>query len=84
MFDGEQVAELDAAGTISVVSETHRLVLEQECLLVQLAAHWCDLHSPDSQPATERIGRARNDVKESAGRVPPKCSSSPPPSWARS
>ena len=54
MFDSEQIAELDASATMSLVSGTHRLVLEQECLLVQLAAHWCDLHSPDSQPATER------------------------------
>ena len=54
MFDSEQVAELDAAATMSLVSGTHRLVLEQECLLVQLAAHWCDLQSPDSRPATEQ------------------------------
>jgi hypothetical protein len=54
MFDSEQVAELDAAATMSLVSRTHRLVLTQECFLLQLAAHWCDLHSPDSQPATER------------------------------
>jgi len=54
MFDSEQVAELDAAATMSLVSGAHRLVPEQECLLVQLAAHWCDLHFPDSQPATER------------------------------
>jgi hypothetical protein len=54
MFDSGQVAELDAAATMSLVSGAHRLVMEQECLLVRLAAHWCDLHSPDSQPATER------------------------------
>src|SRR4029450_8612843 len=55
MFDSEQVAEMDAAATISVVSDTHRLVLEQERLLGKLAGHWCDLHSPDGPAATERI-----------------------------
>src|SRR4029453_19041800 len=67
MFDSEQVAELDAAATISVVSDTHRLVLEQECLLVQLAAHWCDLHSPDSQTATERTRPGAQRDQRSAG-----------------
>jgi hypothetical protein len=34
---------------LSLVGQAHRLVLEHECGLVQLAAHWADLHYPDSQ-----------------------------------
>jgi hypothetical protein len=43
----------DAATTLSLVSQAHRLVLEQECRLVELA-HWSDLHHPDSQAAAEQ------------------------------
>ena len=84
MFDSEQVAELDATATMSLVSGTHRLVLEQECLLVQLAAHWCDLHSPDSQPTTERTRPGAERGQRVGGEAPPRCSSLPLPSWARS
>jgi hypothetical protein len=49
MFD-RQTGGPDAAATLSLVSQAHRLVLEQECALVELAAHWADLHHPDSQP----------------------------------
>jgi hypothetical protein len=45
MFD-EQVGGPDATATLS---QAHRQVLEQECALVELAAHWADLHHPDSQ-----------------------------------
>ena len=40
--------------TLSLVSQAHRQVLEQECALVELAAHWADLHHPDSQTSAER------------------------------
>jgi hypothetical protein len=49
MFDS-QTGGPDAATTLSLVDRAHRLVLEQECGLVVLAAHWADLHHPDSQP----------------------------------
>jgi hypothetical protein len=49
MFD-RQTGGPDAAATLSLVSQAHRLVLEQECALVELATHWADLHHPDSQP----------------------------------
>jgi hypothetical protein len=48
MFDSE-AGELDAAATMSLVSSAHRLVMEQECHLLELAAHWADLHHPASQ-----------------------------------
>ena len=48
MFDSQGGA--DAATTLSLVSRAHRQVLEHECALIQLAAHWADLHHPDSQP----------------------------------
>jgi hypothetical protein len=47
MFD-EQVGGPDATATLS---QAHRQVLEQECALVELAAHWADLHPP-RQPVT--------------------------------
>jgi hypothetical protein len=40
----------DAAATLSLVGQAHRQVREQECVLVELAAHWADLNHPDSQP----------------------------------
>ena len=38
MFDSEQVAELDAAATMSLVSGAHRLVQEQEQVLGRSSA----------------------------------------------
>ena len=52
MFDS-QVGAPDAATTLSLVSTAHRLVLDSECRLVELAAHWADLHHPDSQARVE-------------------------------
>jgi Domain of unknown function (DUF222) len=55
MFDS-QTGGLDAARTLSLVGQAHRQVLEQECGLVELAAHWADLHHPDSQaPAVKPL-----------------------------
>jgi hypothetical protein len=39
VFDSEGVAPGPAA-TLALVGQAHRLVLEQECRLVELAAHW--------------------------------------------
>jgi hypothetical protein len=52
MFDS-QVGQLNAAATMSLVSNAHRLMVEQECHLVELAAHWADLHHPASQSVAE-------------------------------
>jgi Domain of unknown function (DUF222) len=46
---------LDAAGTLSLVSVAHQGVVEQECRLVVLAAHWADLHHPASQAPAEQL-----------------------------
>jgi hypothetical protein len=51
MFDS-QVGGPDAATTLSLVGQAHRQVLEQECALVELAAHLADLNHPDSQPSS--------------------------------
>src|ERR671913_1678243 len=53
MFDNQE-AEPNAAATMSLVSSAHRLVMEQECHLIELAAHWADLHHPASQSVAER------------------------------
>ena len=50
MFDSQDVGA-DAATTLSLVSRAHHQVLEHECALIELAAHWADLHHPDSQPS---------------------------------
>jgi hypothetical protein len=51
VFDS-QAGRLGAATTLSLVGQAHRQVLEQECVLVELAAHWADLNHPDSQPSS--------------------------------
>jgi hypothetical protein len=53
MFDS-RIAEADAASTLSQVSTAHRQIREQECTLLELAAHWADLHHPDSQAPNEK------------------------------
>ena len=53
MFDGGPGGP-DAAATLSLVSQAHREVLQRECALVELAAHWADLHHPDSQPQSAK------------------------------
>jgi hypothetical protein len=37
-----------------LVAQAHGQVKEQECALVELAAHWADLHHPDSQAPVEK------------------------------
>jgi Domain of unknown function (DUF222) len=55
MFDSQE-GGTDAATTLSLVSRAHRQVLEHECALVELAAHWADLNHPDSQqPAAKPL-----------------------------
>ena len=46
---------LQAGATLSLVSTVHRTVIEQECRLVELAAHWADLHHPASRSRAEQI-----------------------------
>ena len=53
MFE-EQVGGPNAATTLSLVAEAHHTVLLNECRLVELAAHWADLHHPDSQAPVEK------------------------------
>jgi hypothetical protein len=53
MFDNS-VGGLDPAATLSLVTQMHRQIREQECTLVELAAHWADLHHPDGQAPSER------------------------------
>jgi hypothetical protein len=53
MFE-EQAGGPNAATTLSLVAEAHHTLLMNECRLVELAAHWADLHHPDSQAPIER------------------------------
>src|SRR5829696_4950664 len=53
MFDSS-VSGLDAVMTASLISRAHRRVLEQECLLLDLAAHWADLNHPASASPIEQ------------------------------
>ena len=53
MFEA-QVGGPNAATTLSLVAEAHHTVLMNECRLVELAAHWVDLHHPDSKAPVER------------------------------
>jgi hypothetical protein len=56
MFDNH-AAELDAAATMSLVSSAHELVMEQECHLVELAAHWGG-SAPPGQPIRQKANAA--------------------------
>jgi hypothetical protein len=51
MFDS-QAGGPDAATTLSMVARAHRMALQTECQLIELAAHWSDLHHPDSHAPT--------------------------------
>ena len=53
MFE-EQGGGPNAATTLSLVAEAHHTVLLNECRLVELAAHWADLHHPASQAPVEK------------------------------
>jgi hypothetical protein len=53
MFDS-QAGGPDAATTLSLVARARRMALQTECQLIELAAHWADLHHPDSQAPAER------------------------------
>ena len=66
MFDCE-VGRLAAAGVAAAVSAAHQSVVEQECVLLQLAAHWADLHHPDSVAADAGVGPGREQARRLGG-----------------
>jgi hypothetical protein len=45
MFEYDELATLDGTAAAGLVAESHRLLVRQESRLLQLAAHWADLHS---------------------------------------
>jgi hypothetical protein len=71
MFDGQQGGGPDAATTLSLVTRVHRQVLEHECALVELAAHWADLHHPDSQPLRAKALRGAEQGRQLGGEGTP-------------
>ena len=68
-FD-KQVGGLDAATTLSLVSRAHRQVLEQECALVELAAHWADCTIPTAKRRLRSHCRVRSGTSAGWGRHP--------------
>jgi hypothetical protein len=52
-------------------------VLLNECRLVALAAHWADLHHPDSQAPVEKPLPGAEQGRQWAGTVLQRCWSSP-------
>jgi hypothetical protein len=75
MFDEQlraPAAMPDAAVTLSLVSAAHRDIVEQECRLVELAAHWSDLHHPDSQAPAERTLPGAEQGRQLGGAGTPK------------
>ena len=77
MFEA-QVGGPNAATTLSLVAEAHHTVLMNECRLVELAAHWADLHHPDSQAPVERPLPGAEQGASWAETVRQRCWSSPP------
>lgn len=60
---------LDGAAAAAAIDDAHAGVLERECRLFQLAAHWADLHSPDSLEPVQTVlaGAERGRVLGGAG-----------------
>ena len=54
MFDWSPMG-LDGAAAAAAIDDAHAGVLERECRLFQLAAHWADLHSPDSREPAQTV-----------------------------
>ena len=71
MFDW-QVGGPDAASTLSLVSQARCQVLEQECALVELAAHWADLHHPDGQPPPAKPVPGGEQARQLGGQGTPE------------
>jgi hypothetical protein len=71
MFD-EQVGGPDPATTLSLVARAHRMVVQTECQLIELAAHWSDLHHPDSQAPTERTLPGAEQGRQLGGEATPQ------------
>jgi hypothetical protein len=71
VFDS-QLGGPDAATTLSLVGQAHRQVLEQECALVELAAHWADLNHPDSQAPAERTLPGAEQARRLGGEGTPE------------
>jgi hypothetical protein len=71
MFDS-QTSGPGAAATLSLVAQAHRQVLEQECKLVELAAHWADLHHPDSQAPAEKTMPGAEQPRQLGGDCTPE------------
>jgi hypothetical protein len=81
MFD-EQAGGPDSATTLSLVAQARRMVLQTECQLIELAAHWSDLHHPDSQALTERTLPGAEQGRQLGGEATPQVLDSPPPNSA--
>jgi len=71
MFDNQRGGP-DAATTLSLVSRAHRQVLEHECALVELAAHWADLNHPDSQQSSAKPLPGAEQGRELGGQGTPE------------
>ena len=72
----------DAAATLSLASASYREILEHECKLLQLAAHWSDLHHPDSQAPAEKTLPGAEQGRQLGGDGTPEVLEFAPPSSA--
>ena len=70
MFD-EQAGGPDSAATLSLVARARWVVLQTECQLIELPAHWSDLHDPDSQVLTERTLPGAEQGRQLGGEATP-------------
>ena len=71
MFD-KQAGGPDAATTLSLVARARRLVLGLECQQLELAAHWADLHHPDSQVPAEKTPLGAEQGRQLGGEGTPE------------
>lgn len=66
MFDSD-LAELDAGRAALLAAELHRARVVAECRLLEVAAHWADLHSRPTDPQLRRVAGERERVPGGAG-----------------
>ena len=81
MFD-EQVSGANVAATLSLASTTHCLARQQECKLLELAAHWQTFITPTAKHPPRKRCQALNRVGSWAATARRRCWSSASPNWA--
>ena len=60
VFEKDALIELDAAATLAVAEANERALITAETRLLQIAAHWADLHAGEAVPESRLPGTERS------------------------